>query len=181
MRSIRKVAAVTAVLAAAGGTVVAATAASATPAAPAAAKPPVATTAGLEVWVGRDLANGAAGTLAFPLEFTNITGHAVTIRGYPGVSALNAAGRQLGAPAGWDAVYPAKTITIPPGGTVHANLFYSDVLTSTPANKPATAAILRVYPPDQKTARTAYFSLPVTTKAGVVDLHVTVIRPGLSG
>jgi Protein of unknown function (DUF4232) len=140
-----------------------------------------ATSAGLEVWIGRDLANGAAGTTAFPLEFTNITGHAVTIRGYPGVSALSAAGKQLGAAAGWDAVYPATTVTIPAGGTVHANLFYSTVLTSTPGNKPVTAAILRIYPPGQTNARTAFFSLPVTTKAGVVDLHVTVIRPGLSG
>jgi uncharacterized protein DUF4232 len=178
MRSIRKAIAVTAVLAAAAGTGVAATTASA---APSAAKTPVATSAGLEVWVGRDLSQGAAGTLEFPLEFTNITGHAVTIRGYPGVSALNAAGKQLGAAAGWDARYPVRTITIPAGGTVHANLFYSDVLPSMPGNKPATAATLRVYPPGQRTARTAFFSLPVTTKAGVVDLHVTAIRPGLSG
>jgi Protein of unknown function (DUF4232) len=181
MRITRRAVAVTAVLAAAGGTGLAVTAASAAPAAPVAARTPAATSAGLEVWVGRDLSQGAAGTLVFPLEFTNITGHAMTIRGYPGVSALNASGKQLGAAAGWDAVYPAKTITIPAGGTVHANLFYSDVLTSTPSNKPATAAILRVYPPNQTTARTTYFSLPVTTKAGVVDLHVTVIRPGLSG
>ncbi len=178
MRIIGRAAAVTAVLAAAAGTGVAVTAASA---APAAVRPPAATSAGLEVWVGRDLSQGAAGTIEFPLEFTNITGHAVTIRGYPGVSALNAAGRQLGAAAGWDARYPVRTITIPAGGTVHANLFYSDVLPSMPGNKPATAAVLRVYPPNQRTARTAFFSLPVTTKAGVVDLHVTAIRPGLSG
>jgi hypothetical protein len=35
------------------------------------------------------------------LEFTNLSGHACTLAGYPGVSAVGLSGGQLGSPAGW--------------------------------------------------------------------------------
>jgi len=43
--------------------------------------------------------DGAAGSVYYTLQFTNLSGHACTLRGYPGVSAVSLSGHQLGAPA----------------------------------------------------------------------------------
>mgnify|MGYP003907925815 CR=1 FL=1 len=80
---------------------VAALAATAAPATPGAASAPPCPTAGLVIW----LTNGsaAAGTFYYDLNFTNLSGHACTLRGHPGVSAANLGGAgvriQVTAPA----------------------------------------------------------------------------------
>ena len=92
----RAAAAVAAALALGIGSAVWATSsASAAPSAPSAI-PPVCTTANLSVWVNISEGNGAAGTIFYPLEFTNTSNHTCRTWGYPGVSALNASGKQLG-------------------------------------------------------------------------------------
>jgi hypothetical protein len=120
------------------------------PAAPAAASPPACQTAGLVVW----LANGsaAAGTFYYDLNFTNLSGHACTLRGHPGVSAVNLSGARAGQPAGWGnpGNAPLSTIRLADGATATAVLAITDV-----HNYPAsvchrvTAAGLRVIPPNQ--------------------------------
>jgi Domain of unknown function (DUF4232) len=145
----------------------------------AAAATPTCSTADLSVWVNADQESGAAGTLAYPLEFTNIGKKACTLRGYPGVSATNAMGKQLGNAAARSTLYAPSTVTVGAGGTVHAVLFYAAVEVSTSGCKPVAASFLKVYPPNQKTARTGFFSLPVCTLTGHVYLRVTVVRPGV--
>src|SRR5215470_17235015 len=45
-------------------------------------------------------ANGAAGTIFYPLDFTNTSGSACTMYGYPGVAFVSSpSGSQIGAPA----------------------------------------------------------------------------------
>src|SRR5215475_5510879 len=81
--------------------------------APAAVK---ACTAGqLSVWISPDALNGAAGTWYYPLEFTNHSGHACATGGYPGVSATDANGHQLGDAAARDPVYRGRVVVIPAG------------------------------------------------------------------
>ena len=99
------------------GTVTGASAAAA--AAPAA--PPPATTASLRVWLGLGAGESTAGSTYYPLEFTNISGHTVTVRGFPGVSAIGQTG-QLGSPAGWERTTPNVTVTLTPGATAHTLL-----------------------------------------------------------
>ena len=53
---------------------------------------------GLGAWVAVSQGNGAAGTIYYPLEFTNTSGHACSLFGYPGVSAISRSGQQLGSP-----------------------------------------------------------------------------------
>jgi len=60
---------------------------------------PKCTASDLGVWVAVDQGNGAAGTIYYPLEFTNLSHHTCYLFGYPGVSALDVNGRQLGSPA----------------------------------------------------------------------------------
>jgi hypothetical protein len=159
-----------------GAAVAATTAASAAPAAPAA--PPVCTTGNLSVWVSSDAVSGAAGTWYYPLEFTNVSNHACRTAGYPGVSATNAAGKQLGDAAARNPLYSAAWVTIPAGGTAHSLFAYGAAEVSTSGCNPKTASLLKVFPPNQVSAHHAFFDLPVCGASHHVYLRVTVIRPG---
>ncbi len=140
--------------------------------------PPACTTANLAVWVNYDAANGAAGTWYYPLEFTNISNHTCRVWGYPGVSATNAGGKQLGDAAARNPLYAGAWVNIPAGGTAHSLFAYGAAEVSTSGCKPTTASLLKVYPPNQRSARHAFFDLPVCTLPHHTYLTVTVIRPG---
>jgi Domain of unknown function (DUF4232) len=43
-------------------------------------------TSGLEVWLALGAGGGAAGSIYYPVEFTNVTGHTCHLFGFPGVS-----------------------------------------------------------------------------------------------
>ena len=64
-----------------------------------AASIPRCTASDLGVWLAVGQGNGAAGTIYYPLEFTNLSHHTCYLYGYPGVSALGRNGNQLGSPA----------------------------------------------------------------------------------
>src|SRR5512137_2319762 len=106
------------VLALGAAALAAALAAAAAPAANRAA--PACTTAGLVIWLNT-MGNGAAGSVYYHLEFTNLSGHACSLNGYPGVSAVDLAGRQLGSPAGRNPSL-VRSITLATGGTANAVL-----------------------------------------------------------
>jgi hypothetical protein len=138
---------------------------------------PRCTTADLAVWVNADSEDGAAGTIYYHLDFTNLSGSTCHLYSYPGVSAVNGAGKPLGVAAVRTAGAPATYVNIPAGGTAHSVLGYVDAQLSRSC-KPATATLLKVYPPDDHGARNAFFPLPVcTTKTW--DLRVGRIQPGI--
>ena len=172
----RTVAALTGVLALGIGS--AAWAASAASASAASAVPPVCTAGNLSVWVDANQSSGAAGTFAYPLELTNISGHACRTFGYPGVSATGAGGRQLGDAASRDTLFPARVVTIPAGGTAHADLFYANAEVTTSGCKPTAASLIKVFPPDSRAAKLGFFSLQACTLKHHGYLRVTVVRPG---
>jgi len=132
----------------------------------------------LSVWVDAGQSSGGAGTIESALEFTNIGSKPCTLIGYPGVAATNAAGKQLGDSAGWNPRYSARLVTIPAGGTAHADLFWSDGEVFTSGCKPTQASLLKVYPPNSTTAKVGFFDLPVCTLANHHFLSATVIRSG---
>ena len=57
-------------------------------------------TSALKVSLGP--ANGAAGTVFYPINFVNTGKLGCTLRGYPGVSAVTSSGKQIGSPASAD-------------------------------------------------------------------------------
>jgi hypothetical protein len=176
-RTRRTIAAIAAVLGLGIGSAVwATTAASAAPS----SIPPVCTTANLVVWVNVDQGQGALGTWYYPLEFTNVSNHTCRVRGYPGVSATDAIGKQLGDAAGRQAVWPPAWVNIGAGGTVHALFGYGAAEVSTANCKPKTASYLKVYPPNQTTVRHAFFDFPSCTLPHHPYLFVSVIRPGIA-
>jgi hypothetical protein len=156
--------------------------AAAAPKAPATGAPitPKCTAADLGVWVAADQFGAAAGTIYMQLEFTNLTRSACTLFGFPGVSAIGANGREQGSPAVWDHAVAATTVRLAPGGTAHALLEYSDVVTGNcPSAGKRMAFELRVYPPDQDQADHALWDFPTCTAKGSTSfLQVRVIAPG---
>src|SRR5215813_5608953 len=117
----------------------------------------------LGVWLAVAQLNGAAGSVYYPLQFTNLSRHACAMRGFAGVSAVDRNLRQLGSPAGRDHVVPVRTVVLAPGRTAHAVLRYGDVTVSTaPGCHPTSRTFeLRVYPPGQRHATYAAFDFEV--------------------
>jgi hypothetical protein len=177
--------AATIVAAAAAGLAIstAAFAATASPGTPRTASAAVSScTAGaLGAWVAVDQGNGAAGSIFFPLQFTNLSKHTCTLRGFPGVSVIDRNGKQLGSPARWDHVRPVTTVVLAPGATAHTILRWSDAaVTTSPGCHPVfTAFELRIFPPNQRSATHAAFDLEACSHAGPIYLSVEPIIPGV--
>jgi hypothetical protein len=142
---------------------------------------PMCTANDLGVWVATDQSQGAAGTIYTPLEFTNLSRRACTLRGFPGVSAISSSGQQLGSPAAWDNTVKATTVRLAPGSSAYAMLAYSDVVTGNcPKPNQITAFELRIYPPNQYGTDHAFWSLPTCTAKGSTSfMRVRVIAPGI--
>ena len=169
----RTAAAAVAVIALGGGGV--AWAASSASAAPAAIGR--CTSNNLAVWVNADSADGTAGTTFYHLDFTNIGRSTCFLNGWPGVSAINANGRQLGAAASRQNGAPAKAINIAPGATAHSVLGYVDVQVD-PTCKPANAFVLKVFAPGAVQAKRAFFPLSVC-RTSRNDLNVRRVQAGV--
>jgi Domain of unknown function (DUF4232) len=147
-----------------------------------AASIPRCTASNMGVWLAVGQGNGAAGTIYYPLEFTNLGHHTCHLYGYPGVSALGRNGNQLGSPAGWGSLRGARIVNLAPGATAHTMLAYHDaVVTTEPGCDPVfSAANLRVYPPGQRSATFAAFSFEACSHAGPIWMSITEpIIPGV--
>lgn len=143
---------------------------------------PKCTASDLGVWVAVDQGNGAAGTIYYPLEFTNLSQRTCYLFGYPGVSALDGNQRQLGSPADWGSLAGARIVNLAPGATAHTLLGYHDAaVTTQPGCDPVNSAVeLRVYPPDQRSATHAAFSLQACSHAGPIWMSIQEpIIPGV--
>jgi hypothetical protein len=114
----------------------------------------------------------------FPVDFTNISGAACILSGYPQVSAYRAGGAQVGNAAVLDTSVTARRVVLAPGATAHAA-----VVESVPSQRcrPVDAAGLRVVPPGESAAR--YVQHAITACSGTggkapVFLHVRALQPG---
>ena len=135
----------------------------------------------VSAWVPTNQDNGAAGTIRYPLEFTNTSKHACSLFGYPGVSAISRTGQQLGSPANWGSLSDARPVVLAPGATAHTILAYHDVLAYTPrvCDPVNTTAELRIYPPGERTATYAAFDFEACSHAGVD--YMSIIEPIRAG
>jgi len=144
-----------------------------------AATVPACTTSGLVIWMNT-MGNGTAGSIYYTLEFTNLSGHACTLGGYPGVSAVDLSGHQLGSAGGRDNFSPAHTVTLTTSGAhqtatatlriVDAGNFGSSVCGMT------TAAGIRVYPPNQTASKVVPFPFSACSHTGPAILKVRVVQ-----
>lgn len=141
------------------------------------AGPPGCRTSQLTVWRG-DPGNGAAGSIYYELQFSNISTRSCSLFGFPGVSAVTAAGYRLGTPAVRDHAFSPTTVVLAPGTTAHAVLRVVNALNFPSTTcQPTTAAALKIYPPNQTAATVLAFRFPACAKAGPVYMYVRTVRP----
>ncbi len=135
-------------------------------------------TASLKVAVGSG--SGTAGSVDYPLNFTNTSSATCTLYGYPGVSFVTSSGTQIGAPASKNRTTKKATVTVAPGAVAHATLQIAEA-----GNYPASrcghivnVSSLKVFPPNQYTA----VIIPITTQAcsskSLVTMNVSTISAG---
>ena len=128
--------------------------------------------------------SGAAGSIYYPVDLTNVSGGTCFLRGNPGVSFVTGpSGTQLGRSARWTTSPPPTTVTLQPGQTGHATLQVAEASNYDASQcKPATAHYLRIYPPNDTgslvvpfTARACSARLPAALGS---QLSVSVVQPG---
>ncbi|MGO8960415.1 MAG: DUF4232 domain-containing protein [Streptosporangiaceae bacterium] len=171
-RAARRIAAAVVIACAAVGLPAVALAAAGSPSHPAV---PRCTDANTLVWLAL-APNGAAGTIYYPVEFTNVGSANCVLFGYPGVSAVTKSAAQLGPAAGR---YPATrhNVTLKPGQTAHALLGIVDAGVIAHCNQ-ATGAGLKVYPPNQRGFQFVFsFTFPACKNK--VFMRVYPVTPGI--
>jgi len=130
---------------------------------------------GLVVWLNTE-SDGAAGSIFYNLELTNLSGHSCSLTGFPGVSAIDLNGNQLGSAASRDTTHPSKTITLAAGATATAVLRIVEAGNFPSSNcGEVTAAGLRVYPPNRTAAKTIPFPFEACSKSGEIYLTVAPV------
>jgi uncharacterized protein DUF4232 len=142
----------------------------------AAAAPPPCATSGLVIWLDTQ-GNGTAGSIYYNLEFTNQSGHTCTLRGYPGVSAVDLSGHQLGSAASRNTVRSPHLVTLANGKTAVAVLRIVDVgVFSSSLCHRTPAAGLRVFPPNRLAAKNVPFPFAACSRRGTTYLSVEAVR-----
>jgi Protein of unknown function (DUF4232) len=144
---------------------------------PATTGPVACATSELKVTVGAP--NGYAGGVYETIVFTNTSGAACSLYGYPGVSLVSAPPyTQIGLAAKRSGTVPVKLIVLAAGTSANAVLQVVDAL-NFPAStcSPTRAAFLRVYPPNQ----TVPVYLPDTSQIcaqPVQTLFISAVQAG---
>lgn len=168
--------------AAAGATTGVAQAASAVPAGATAgtgaASPAMCRTADLKIT--RGTMGAAAGSVYMQIDFTNTSGAACTLYGYPGIALTTSttAASQVGLAATRSTGQPYRLVTLAPKAAASATLHFVQVV-NYPAARcgPVSGSFLQVYPPGQKTAVYLAYHGQTCTKP-VFAMGIGAVRPG---
>ena len=122
--------------------------------------------------------NGYAGGFDVTVGFTNASGTACTLYGYPGVSLVSASYAQIGLPATRLGAVPVKLVTLAPGATASALVQIADALNfPSPSCGAVKAAYLRIFPPNQ-TSSVYLANTSLTCAKPVPTLMVTAVQAG---
>lgn len=136
------------------------------------------TAAHVQVWLGLGLGGGTLGSTYYPLEFSNVGGHACTLNGYPGVSAFGNSGAQVGPPAIRNG-RQHRTVTLAPGATAHAILRVVDWGNVCSTEVPAAG--LKVFPPGATRSEPVPFSFGACAHQGVLEVGPINSGVGIPG
>ena len=146
-------------------------------ASPASSGPQPCATTNLKLAVGQP--NGAAGTIFYPLDFTNTGSAACTMYGYPGVAFVSSPGGSvIGAPASRRSPPVPTLITVAPGATAHATLAVGDVVIGNNCVHKVQVKWVHVYPPDQFSALFAGLNRQGCADKSLVTMGVTAVTSG---
>jgi hypothetical protein len=139
-------------------------------------------TATLHIALDDRQAQGTAGSAYYPINFTNTSGSACEMYGYPGVSfaaAATGAGQQIGAAAQRDATFAKMAVRLAPGETAHAWLKVT-VAANYPAAtcQPVTTHWLRIYPPDETVPGYVGHTFNACASTNTALLSILPVRAG---
>jgi hypothetical protein len=138
------------------------------------------TTANLSVSLQSNMGGGAAGSTYVPIQFTNTSGTACAMYGFPGVSFVTGQnGSQIGAPAQRSANASKVTLTVASHATAHAWLQIAEA-GNYPASSchPVNANFLKVYPPGNTAPAYLSHSFQTCSSAKVVTMTIDPVRTG---
>lgn len=132
-------------------------------------------TSGLVVWLNTQ-GDATAGSVYYTLQFTNQSGSACVLTGYPGVSAFDLRGHALGSAASRN-TSTVRTIRLANGATARAVLRIA-VAGNFPESEchRVAAAGLRVYPPNTTTSKVIPLPFEACSRSGPVYLHVDAVK-----
>ena len=137
-------------------------------------------TANLSVSLASNLGGGAAGSQYVPIQFTNTSGAACAMYGFPGVSLVTGQnGSQIGAPARRSPNASKVTVTVAAHAKAHAWLQIAEA-GNYPASSchPVTAPFLKVYPPGNTAPAYIGHSFQTCSSAKVVTMTIDPVRTG---
>lgn len=139
---------------------------------------PVCQPSGLVIWLDTN-GSGAAGTIFYKLHFTNESGHACTLQGFPFILGVNLAGHQLGNRATFNHTSTPNVVTINNNKTATAILGIVQVGNFSPSVcGPVLAAGLKVFAPTgvATTAKVVPFPFGACSKHGPNYLNVQPLK-----
>jgi hypothetical protein len=145
---------------------------------PASAGVPLCRTADLKVTKGT--MGAAAGSVYLQIDFTNTSGAACTLYGYPGIALTTSTttASQVGLAATRSTGQPYRLVTLAPKASASATLHLVQVV-NYPAARcgPVSGSFLQVYPPGQKTAVYLSYQGQTCTKP-VFAMGIGAVQPG---
>lgn len=145
------------------------------PGAAASATSPPCKTSELVIWSNNGAGGGTAGSVFYKVRFTNLSAHACTLTGYPRVSAVNLAGKQISSAAQQEAGQVPKVVKLAKGATATATLRVVDPGNFSPCHE-VTAAGLRVRPPGQSASKLIPLPFATCSSSGQHTLSVGVVK-----
>ena len=139
-------------------------------------------TSALRITINVTEGNAGAGSAYYPLDFTNTSGAACEMYGFPGVSFVDApgsSGKQIGAAAQRGGGFSAVAVRLAAGQAAHAWLRVSNA-GNYPASicTPVTANYLRVYPPGETLAGYVSHKFDACSSSSAMLLTVLPVRAG---
>ena len=137
-------------------------------------------TANLSVGLQTNAGGGAAGSQYVPISFTNTSGTACVMYGFPGVSFVTGpSGSQIGAPASRQSSFPLVTVMVAAHATAHAWLQVAEAGNYPPSTcHPVTAHWLKVYPPANTVASYVGHTFTACSSAKVTLMRIDPVRAG---
>lgn len=133
-------------------------------------------TSGLDIWFENEIGGGTTGSVFYRFQFTNLSGHTCTLKGYPKVLAVNLKGQRIGSPASHETTVKPHLVKLAPEKSAPAVVRIVDAGNFPPsACHPVTAAGFRVSPPGNTASRLVPFPFRACSKAGNGNLSVRVV------
>jgi hypothetical protein len=133
--------------------------------------------ANTRVWYGNAEGGAAAGHTFIEFQLSNTGRSTCSFFGYPGVSALNSGGTEVGKPASHAGT--KITVSLAPGATAHFVLKITDA--SLICAHPVHATQIRVFPPSQFHAQIVSLATQQCTGRSVMSVDAVHPRAGIPG